>query len=310
MVSRPRTSVLVVGARARRLAKETSLRGVEMIECRDFAQVLPAVRARHARLDAILVDSNIASPADAAATLTLIRSAAREWPWLPIVTVAGRGCGATFIRDAFLSGARDVVLRPLRPGELTYALLRLVRGGQRGIGRGERSDAALNEVIAAVERSYGHPVSARSLAATAGLSRWRFSRRFREVTGMSFRAYVAAVRLARARHLLVSSRRSITDIAHDVGFYDLPHFDRTFRAWFGVTPLAFRRQATRTAGIGIAASSGRPRRAAATEGGPRMVGGHLASDRHVGTGKTRHSSPSTDRATGNPRLAGGRRRAS
>jgi AraC-like DNA-binding protein len=279
-----------------------------MIECRDFAQVLPTVRARHARLDAILVDSDVASPADAAAVLTLIRSAAHEWPWLPIVTVVGRGRGATFIRDAFLSGARDVLLRPLRPGQLSYALLRLVRGGRRAMGRGERSDTALNEVIAAVERSYGHPVSARSLAATAGLSRWRFSRRFREVTGMSFRAYVAAVRLARARHLLISSRRSITDIAHDVGFYDLPHFDRTFRAWFGVTPLAFRRQATRTAGL--AAPTGRPWRAAAAGGGPRVSARRLAGDRPAGTGKTKHPSPATDCAAGNPRWAGGRRRAS
>jgi AraC-like DNA-binding protein len=76
------------------------------------------------------------------------------------------------------------------------------------------------------------------------LSRWRFSRRFREATGTSFREYLTIVRLAHARQLLVSSSRSITDIAHEVGFYDLPHFDRTFRAWFGVTPRTFRQSAT------------------------------------------------------------------
>ncbi|MBI2219293.1 MAG: helix-turn-helix domain-containing protein [Candidatus Rokubacteria bacterium] len=50
---------------------------------------------------------------------------------------------------------------------------------------------------------------------------------------------------------------SITEIAHEVGFYDLSHLDRAFRRRFGIRPgdLVAERPATR--GLG---HSGRRRR--------------------------------------------------
>lgn len=55
-------------------------------------------------------------------------------------------------------------------------------------------------------------------------------------------------RLQRARELLRDARqagRSITEIAFELGFSDAAHFSRSFRARFGVTPSACRRDAAR-----------------------------------------------------------------
>jgi AraC-like DNA-binding protein len=78
------------------------------------------------------------------------------------------------------------------------------------------------------------------LARMANMSRSRFSRRFHDAVGISMRAYVTSRRLRLASDLLQNSKCSITVIALECGFYDLPHFDKVFRRRFGISPHEFR----------------------------------------------------------------------
>jgi len=78
------------------------------------------------------------------------------------------------------------------------------------------------------------------LAEMAGLSRSYFSRTFHEVVGMALRDYLRAQKLKRALELVRTSRRSLTDIAVESGFYDLPHLDKVFRQRLGTSPYSFR----------------------------------------------------------------------
>jgi hypothetical protein len=49
------------------------------------------------------------------------------------------------------------------------------------------------------------------------------------------------LRLARARHLLTTSSRSVTDICLDVGFSSLGSFTTLFTRSMGLSPLRYRR---------------------------------------------------------------------
>jgi two-component system, response regulator YesN len=62
------------------------------------------------------------------------------------------------------------------------------------------------------------------------------------VTGVSFRDYLLAVRLARAKQLLSSGRAFVTEVAQMAGFGDLPRFDKLFKRSTGLTPSAYRAQ--------------------------------------------------------------------
>jgi transcriptional regulator GlxA family with amidase domain len=86
------------------------------------------------------------------------------------------------------------------------------------------------------------------LAAMTGLSRSHFSRVFHSVTGTTVRDYVRHLRLQHATALLRGSTRSLTTIAVDCGFYDLAHFDKTFRREVGMSPLEFRHRVRQEAG--------------------------------------------------------------
>ena len=63
--------------------------------------------------------------------------------------------------------------------------------------------------------------------------------------GCSVSKWIFQCRLDRARVLLLDTTRkdsTITEIAHEVGFKDLAHFSRAFKAEFGVMPSSFRAQ--------------------------------------------------------------------
>ena len=61
---------------------------------------------------------------------------------------------------------------------------------------------------------------------------------------MTPRAADRLIRVEQAKHLLVSTGRSATQIAADTGFCDLPHLIRVLRTAEGMTPDAYRRSRT------------------------------------------------------------------
>ena len=76
-----------------------------------------------------------------------------------------------------------------------------------------------------------------SLAQSLGISQ-RYLYRLLQETGKSFTEHVNELRLKRACSLLAAadSNRRVSDIAFEVGFSDLTHFYRLFKAHFGDTP--------------------------------------------------------------------------
>lgn len=83
-----------------------------------------------------------------------------------------------------------------------------------------------------------------ALAARFGMSRSLLSRGFRRHTGQSVVEYCNARRLERSARLLVASDEAVADIARISGYPNLSHYHRQFKAFYGLTPAAFRRLAS------------------------------------------------------------------
>jgi AraC family transcriptional regulator len=86
----------------------------------------------------------------------------------------------------------------------------------------------------------GADITVQSLADLVGLSKFHFSRSFRETTGMTPLEFLTRERMKRAGILLWESSRSIIDIAMDVGYSSPNHFSRVFRRITGSSPSEFR----------------------------------------------------------------------
>lgn len=92
-----------------------------------------------------------------------------------------------------------------------------------------------------IEDNLDRSIECRRLADLAGLSHSYFAAAFRVSFGESPRAHLIRRRLLRARAIMLETRRSLAEIAIEVGFADQAHLTRHFRRLFGDTPAAWRR---------------------------------------------------------------------
>ncbi|WP_379359542.1 MULTISPECIES: helix-turn-helix domain-containing protein [unclassified Paenibacillus] len=100
--------------------------------------------------------------------------------------------------------------------------------------------ARFEPVFRYIAENYQAPLTVEQLSGIAGLSRFHFSRLFKELTGRTVTEYVTAVRLDKADHLLRSTGLSVTEVAVESGFNDIYYFSRTFKKHKKVPPSKFR----------------------------------------------------------------------
>jgi hypothetical protein len=62
-----------------------------------------------------------------------------------------------------------------------------------------------------------------------------------EITGTSFRDWLAYVRVEEAEKLLLASDAPISTVAQEVGFSSARYLNSNFKKWYGLTPTDFRR---------------------------------------------------------------------
>ena len=98
----------------------------------------------------------------------------------------------------------------------------------------------LKQALYRVQLSYAQETSVRKAAALCGFSESHFMKLFKELTGMSFTAYLINYRLELAASQLLKTDLSIIDIAGNCGFRNQSYFTRAFVKKYGTTPTKYR----------------------------------------------------------------------
>lgn len=106
---------------------------------------------------------------------------------------------------------------------------------------GFRVNSAIERAVARIWEGYSEPLSLSDIASSAILSRFHFSRVFRDATGVSPVRFLFAVRIYQAKRLLASTSLSVTDISLAVGYNSLGSFTNRFTDSVGASPTRFRR---------------------------------------------------------------------
>ncbi len=99
---------------------------------------------------------------------------------------------------------------------------------------------SVERVITAMRSRIDEPLSLGSMAKIAFASRYHFNRTFRKVTGLPPSQFLYALRMERAKHLLMQTRQKVIDICYDVGYNSVGTFTRRFTDLLGISPQAFR----------------------------------------------------------------------
>lgn len=84
------------------------------------------------------------------------------------------------------------------------------------------------------------PISLAKICRTLNVSTFHFCRTFKQTTGLTFVEYLSRVRIEKAKSLLHKSDLRVSEIAYEVGFQSITHFNRVFRKIVGYSPTVFR----------------------------------------------------------------------
>ncbi len=102
----------------------------------------------------------------------------------------------------------------------------------------------LRRVRDRIDREYAEPLDLEALARGAHMSAGHLSREFKLAYGESPYAYLMTRRIERAMALLRLGQLSVTEVCFAVGCQSLGTFSTRFKELVGVSPSAYRRQAS------------------------------------------------------------------
>ncbi len=103
----------------------------------------------------------------------------------------------------------------------------------------ECRDERLNEIMNYIQEHY-LTVTLDDLAEKLHLSKPYLSKYIKEKSGNTFGEIVKNVRMKKARTLLKNTSMTVENIADNVGYQNVEHFNRLFKKKYGMTPVQFR----------------------------------------------------------------------
>jgi len=91
-----------------------------------------------------------------------------------------------------------------------------------------------------IQENYTEDLSLGQVAAVVHTSIFYFCKLFRKVTGTTFTEFVSRTRVEKAKNLLLNPNLRISEIAYEIGFQSLTHFNRVFKNIVGESPTEYR----------------------------------------------------------------------
>ena len=95
-------------------------------------------------------------------------------------------------------------------------------------------------MLSYAQQHLAKPLTINDLASTGEVSAAHLARLFRSQFGYPPMAYLARLRMTKARELLRDDRLSIKEVAVKVGYPDAHHFARAFHDFEGLSPSQYR----------------------------------------------------------------------
>lgn len=138
--------------------------------------------------------------------------------------------------ESFFESAKLVEVLASNLDDLTTVVAMSRRKEAEGIAERER----LRPAFLCIEKNFTKAMSLREMARLCHMSENYFSRMFGRVTGTTFPRYIADLRIARAKELLLAGGK-VRAVAYDVGYDDPAYFVRRFKQHTGMTPAEWQK---------------------------------------------------------------------
>jgi AraC-like DNA-binding protein len=105
-----------------------------------------------------------------------------------------------------------------------------------------KGDQRMTKVHNYIIKNFKDQMTLESIAKVANMTPSAFCRFFKQRTGRSFIEFVAQVRVNYACQLLQERRLKIAQVCYESGYNNISNFNRQFKGFMRLTPLAYRNQ--------------------------------------------------------------------
>ncbi|MCG8672277.1 MAG: AraC family transcriptional regulator [Pseudomonadales bacterium] len=99
----------------------------------------------------------------------------------------------------------------------------------------------LEKVKQLMEENIANPLELEALAEHVNLSKFHFSKKYKEITGYSPIQHFIHMKMERACYLLDISDQSVSQIGETLGYEDAQYFSRLFKKVVGISPRDYRK---------------------------------------------------------------------
>ena len=220
-------------------------------------EAIDAVR-RTDDIDLVILDYRL----DDMSGLDVLKEIKQCRPAVPVILVTAYGDEEVAVK-AFRYGVKDYIKKPFVSRELVarielcLSLKHADKARRKSVFLEDRDYSVkkplkdifcrhhlnIQKAMQFVDDNYMTRISLASVAEKACLSPHYFCRAFQKATGMPFQEYVTECRIRKAEALLHDTSRTVTDIAHFVGYADANNLSRNFKKLTGLTPSQYRSNA-------------------------------------------------------------------
>lgn len=208
-----------------------------VLEAKDYSEVTELL---HCPIDLAIIDY-ILPDRDGFDVLKTLRETK---PALPAIIMTGYSHERVVIR-ALRSEVADYIKKPLKLSYLRKRLSELF-GNEKGYEDYEelesKEEFILDAIVEYIEDNYSKNLTLDKLASMACMNRFKFSKVFRKRFKQTFTSYLNSIRVKNAAELLRNPGINITEIAKVVGYSSATHFERVFKAVYGMTPSQYRKK--------------------------------------------------------------------
>lgn len=138
-----------------------------------------------------------------------------------------------YAQRALRLGVKDILLKPIDREQLAEAV-------NRAIGFKLTKNKVIDEVLLYIHSNFSKEITVSDLAEQNYMNSSNFSRLFKNSVGISIIDYLRKIRINKAKDLLESSYKSISEIALEVGYKSENLFYKDFKRIENITPSKYR----------------------------------------------------------------------
>lgn len=129
--------------------------------------------------------------------------------------------------------------------ELIIYLIRCQRYTHNINQKTNLSNITICEIVNFIENNYSRQLTLPEIAAQFGISESSLTKKIKIFTNMTFKEYLTKTRIEEAKSLLISSEKSITEIAYECGYNNSNFFGDVFKKAVGMSPSSYRKMLTK-----------------------------------------------------------------